>query len=136
MPDFDRIEQVKQLAVALHGAFCAIVPDSSISPLPPPARAPLADKLYALGVRVHPELATLQIGAPRGIPQMANWRPQLPTKRSLEDYLRYADPELANKFAAAKTPEQQAALREECRHKYGSIVADLPQKIADFKASQ
>ncbi|OCB42139.1 hypothetical protein A5721_28940 [Mycobacterium vulneris] len=89
--------------------------------VPRPARRPIADKLHGLGVRVHPELATLQVETP-GPKQFANITPQhvvaIDKTKGLE-FLRGAaeqtgDPnlaDLADRIEAADTEEKMAAER-------------------------
>jgi hypothetical protein len=121
MSDRERIEQVRAMAKQL--AFF----------LPPPARAPIADKLFGLGFRLHTELATAELSAPEGPKEMGNWRAQHVQQRSLEGFLEFADKELYERYMAAQTDEQKAVLREEIRHKYGSRIADLEKRVSAAK---
>jgi hypothetical protein len=75
--------------------------------LPPPARAMIADKLHGLGVRVHPELATLELQR-EGPKAMGNHAPQTVVKKAppgvkaaMLDMLRQANPDLAARIDAA-----------------------------------
>ncbi|OCB59149.1 hypothetical protein A5722_05185 [Mycobacterium vulneris] len=89
--------------------------------VPRPARRPIADKLHGLGVRVHPELATLQVETP-GPKQFANITPQhvvaIDKTKGLE-FLRGAAEQtgdrnladLADRIEAADTEEKMAAER-------------------------
>jgi hypothetical protein len=89
--------------------------------LPRPARHPIADKLHGLGMRVHPELATLQVETPGG-KQFANITPQNVVKIDRESgvkFLREAGQatgsahlqDLADRIDSADTPEKIAAER-------------------------
>lgn len=106
----DRIIEVRTLAETLWF-------------LPPPGRRMIADKLHGLGVRVHPELATHQLER-EGPKELGNHAPaRVVKKQSMNedmDKLRLinpalaaridaarADPVMADKIAAATTPEAQ-----------------------------
>lgn len=89
--------------------------------LPRPARRPIADKLHGLGVRVHPELATLQVETP-GPKQFANVSPQHVVALSKDngvEFLRGAAAQtgdrnladLADRIEDADTEEKIAAER-------------------------
>lgn len=97
--------------------------------LPPPARAPIADKLHGLGVRVHHELATLQLER-EGPKQMGNHAKQRPVKIDKDTGLQFlrstGDPklvDLADRIENAQTPEQIRAERER-------LAPDIPQNLA------
>lgn len=73
--------------------------------VPPPARNPFADKLHGLGLRHHPELATLELQR-EGPAELGNHAPQHPVSRRSADTegmeaLRAVDPELVAKIEAA-----------------------------------
>jgi hypothetical protein len=91
--------------------------------LPPPGRKMIADKLYGLGVRVHPELATLALER-EGPKELGNHAPMRVVKKASinedMDKLRAMNPELAaridaaqadpamkQRIVAAKTPEER-----------------------------
>lgn len=107
----DRIIEVRALAETLWF-------------LPPPGRRMIADKLHGLGVRLHPELATLVLER-EGPKELGNHAPQrVVKKQSMNEDLEKlrainptlaaridgarADPVMAEKIAAATTPETQA----------------------------
>lgn len=83
--------------------------------LPPPARAPIADKLHGLGVRIHPELATLQLER-TGPASLGNHAQQQPVKIDRDAALRFMRGsgmgEMADRIEAADTPEKRAAEAE------------------------
>lgn len=72
--------------------------------LPPPARNPIADKLHGLGLRAHPELATLELHR-EGPAELGNHAPQHPVSKTADqqgmEILRSVDPALAEKIDAA-----------------------------------
>ena len=73
--------------------------------LPPPARNQIADKLHGLGLRHHPELATLEVQR-EGPAELGNHAPQfVVSKKSASsesmEALRAVDPELVAKIEAA-----------------------------------
>lgn len=109
--------------------------------LPPPGRRMIADKLHGLGVRVHPELASLQLER-EGPKELGNHAPQRVVKKSSMDEgmiaLRKvnpvlaaridaakADPAMAERLAAAKTAAEQEALGAEL----GINVADARDEL-------
>lgn len=109
--------------------------------LPPPGRRMIADKLHGLGVRVHPELASLQLER-EGPKELGNHAPQRVVKKSSMDEglaaLRQinpelaaridaakADPAMAERLAAAKTAAEQEALGAEL----GINVADARDEL-------
>lgn len=107
-PISERVAEVRALAQALWF-------------LPPPARAPIADKLHGLGVRVHPELATLQLER-QGPAMMGAHAAQEPVKIDREAGLRFlrgsGNPnleDLADRIDAADTPEKRAVEAERLR---------------------
>lgn len=86
--------------------------------LPRPARRAIADKLHGLGVRLHPELATLKVETP-GPKQFANITPQhvvaidkdkgLAMLRGMAAQTGSAHlADLADRIADADTPEKVA----------------------------
>lgn len=86
--------------------------------LPAPARAPIADKLHGLGVRVHPELATLKIER-TGPAALGNHAQQEPVKIDRDSALRFLRgsgnqnlQDMADRIEAADTPEKRAVEAE------------------------
>lgn len=82
--------------------------------LPPPGRRMLADKLHGLGVRVHPELATMQLER-EGPKELGNHAPQRVIKKASVDAdlenLRQISPSLAAQIDAARNdPEMNAKI--------------------------
>lgn len=82
--------------------------------LPPPGRRMIADKLHGLGVRVHPELATMMLER-EGPKELGNHAPQrVINKTSVNedlDNLRKINPALAAQIDAARTdPVMQAKI--------------------------
>lgn len=113
--------------------------------LPPPGRMMIADKLHGLGVRVHPQLATLQLER-EGPKELGNHAPQRVVKKSSMDEgmtaLRQinpelaaridaakADPQMAERIAAAKTAAEQGPIGAEL----GINVTDAQDEIAKLK---
>lgn len=89
--------------------------------LPPPARAPIADKLHGLGVRIHPELATLQLER-QGPAMMGEHAAQEPVRIDRDAALRFMRgsgssdlADLADRIVAADTPEKMAAEADRLR---------------------
>jgi hypothetical protein len=80
--------------------------------LPPPARNPIADKLHGLGIRVHPELATLELKR-EGPAELGNHAPQYPVSKTADqqgmEVLRTVDPALAAKIDAYHADRDIAA---------------------------
>ena len=112
MPDLDRINQCRMLAKALWF-------------LPPPARAQIADGLYGLGVRVHPELATKELLAD-GPPGLGNHLRQelvsINSDENLLSFLHHHNPELAAAIEAATTPEAKRAVLAEIASNHPGLV--------------
>lgn len=103
MPAVDtRIDEVRMLAGLLWF-------------LPPPARTEIADKLHGLGMRVHPELATLELER-LGPRSLGNHAPTRPVKRTVAeaglDTLRSVPglAEIADAIEAAGTEQEKAEL--------------------------
>lgn len=103
--------------------------------LPPPARAPIADKLHGLGVRIHPELATLQLER-QGPAMMGEHAAQEPVKIDREAGLRFlrgsgnADlSELADRIEAADTPEKMAAEADRLRPVAEASIAAVAEHV-------
>lgn len=101
--------------------------------LPAPARGPLAEGLYELGVRVHPELATKQV-LTSGAPGLANHSPRrLVSIKSQEegmDFIRQFKPDLAAKMDAARTDAQKQAVMADIRARAPEVIAQAEQKLA------
>jgi hypothetical protein len=111
----ERVTEVRELASVLWF-------------LPPPGRAMIADKLHGLGVRVHGELATLQLEregpkelgahAPMRVVKKASMNEGMEALRQINPALAAridaakADPEMAAKIAAAETAAAQAPIAE------------------------
>lgn len=96
-----RVQEVRDLAEALWF-------------LPPPGRRMIADKLHGLGVRVHPELATMQLEC-EGPKELGNHAPQRVIKKASvnEDLekLRQINPGLAAAIDNARSdPEMRARI--------------------------
>lgn len=113
MPDFDRVDQCRMLAKALWF-------------LPPPARAKIADGLYSLGIRVHPELATKELLSD-GPPGLGNHLRQelvsIDSNEKLLGFVRVHNPELASAIEGATTPAAKQAVMAQ-------IMADHPGLVA------
>lgn len=116
--------------------------------LPPPGRMMIADKLHGLGLRSHPDLATLQLER-EGPVQLGNHAPQRVVKKTSvnEDMaaLRQinpalaaridaarADPDIAGRIATATTAGAQEALARELGIDLGGDIATLRQHIANL----
>jgi hypothetical protein len=89
--------------------------------LPRPARRPIADKLHGLGVRVHPQLATLKVET-EGPAHLSNVAPQhvvaIDKKQGLQVLRGMADQtgdgylaDLADRIEDADTEQKMAAER-------------------------
>lgn len=95
----ERIREVRDIAATLWF-------------LPPPGRMMIGDKLHGLGVRVHPELATLQLER-EGPAELGNHAPQRVVKKtSMQEgmeMLRKINPALAAQIDAAKADPEMAA---------------------------
>lgn len=103
--------------------------------LPAPARAPIADKLHGLGVRVHPELATLQLER-TGPAALGNHAQQQPVKIDRDSALRFlrgsGNPNLqdmADRIEAADTPEKQAAEAERLKPLIGESIRTVTEHV-------
>lgn len=112
MPDFERVDQCRMLAKALWF-------------LPPPSRAKIADGLYGLGVRVHPELATKELLAD-GPPGLGNHLRQELVSINSDDrllgFLRQHNPELAADIEGATTPQAKAAVMSQIVENHPGLV--------------
>lgn len=103
--------------------------------LPPPARTKIAEGLYGLGVRVHPELATeqLMVAGPAGL---GAYRPRSPVSikvRDNMDVIRQVAPALADRMDAATTETQKQQLLAEIRAQQSTIVAAAEARLAALK---
>jgi hypothetical protein len=108
--------------------------------LPPPAKGMIADKLHGLGVRVHPEAATLELQR-EGPKEMGNHAPQTVVKKAppevvsgMLDVLRQANPDLAERMDAAGgfenlTDEQRKAFAAEAFAKYQATNAEANARM-------
>lgn len=108
--------------------------------LPPPARAMIADKLHGLGVRVHPELATLELQR-EGPKQMGNHAPQTVVKKAppevkaaMLDILREANPDLAARIDTAGgfehlSDEQRQAFAAEAMARHQAAQAEANERM-------
>lgn len=108
--------------------------------LPPPARAMIADKLHGLGVRVHPQLATLELQR-EGPKEMGNHAPQQVVKKAppevtaaMLDVLRQANPDLAARVDAAGgvdslTEEQRRAFAAEALARHQATNTEANQRM-------
>lgn len=114
----EKIAEVRALAAALYR-------------LPPPARAVIANDLYELGARMHPEFSDKQVVL-EGPENMGNWRPGHLETLGAMDIVRKFTPELASRIDAAKTEQDKAALRAEIREKYPDRVSELERHIKDM----
>jgi hypothetical protein len=98
-----------------------------------PGPAPIADKLYGLGARFHPELATNELAAE--IP--SNRQDGMPvagvSTRDPMDIVRHFAPALAEQMAKVTTEDERLALVEQIRFEYGSQIAALADQIAQLK---
>lgn len=123
MPDLEKVDQCVLLTKVLWF-------------LPAPAKVKVAEGLYDLGVRVHPDLATkqLMVGGPAG---MGGHRPQQMVRRADPDFfmsvVRRLAPELADQFEAATTEEQKEALRAEIRAKHPDLIAEGEHRLSVAK---
>lgn len=121
MPDFGKLDQCRMLAKCLWF-------------LPPPARAPIADGLYGLGVRVHPELASKEL-VTEGPAGFGPHRPQrlakIQSRTDAMDIIRQFNPELAGKLDAAETERQKQDLLAEIRQKIPEVIARAEQRLAE-----
>lgn len=126
MPDIERLDQGRMLAKALWF-------------LPAPARAEIADGLYGLGVRIHPELATkeLQTDDPAGLGAHRRQRlVNITAARSGQDSMaivRQFAPELAAKIDAAETERQKQDLLAEIGERYPDIIARIDQQLRNTR---
>lgn len=120
MPDIGKLDQCRMLAKCLWF-------------LPPPARAPIADGLYGLGVRVHPELASKELLAD-GPPGLGAHLPQrLANIKSRADsmaIIRQINPELADKIDQAETERQKQQLLTEIRQQIPDVIERARQRLA------
>lgn len=122
VPLSERVSEVRALAQVLWF-------------LPPPARAPIADKLHGLGVRIHPELATLQLER-QGPAMMGAHAAQEPVKIDREAGLRFlrgsGNPnleQLADRIDAADTPEKMAAEAARLRPVAEASIAAVAEHV-------
>lgn len=120
MPDFDKLDQCVMIAKALWF-------------LPPPARAPVAQGMYDLGIRGHPELATMALEG-LGSPGLGMHQPQrlvgIKSKREGMDIVRQFAPGMADKMDAATTEREKMLLLKEIRERYPNLIAEAEQKLA------
>lgn len=118
MPDFEKLNQQVMLARALFF-------------LPAPGRGPVAEGLYDLGVRVHPELATKEIQT-SGPPGLVNHSPrrlvEIKSQQECMEFIRKFKPELAARIAAAKTPADKRAVMADIRAKHPELIAEAQRK--------
>lgn len=129
-PVSSRVQEVRDIAATLWF-------------IPPPGRMMLADKLHGLGVRQHPELATLELER-EGPVELGNHAPQRVVKKAVVsegmDALRkinpslaaridaaQADPDMASRIAAANTAGAQEALAKE----FGIDIAKDLKTVGD-----
>ncbi|WP_458317102.1 hypothetical protein [Mycolicibacterium brisbanense] len=103
--------------------------------LPPPARPVIADKLHGLGVRVHPELATLQLER-TGPAAMGNHAQQQPVTIDRDTGLRFlrgsGNPklqEMADRIEAADTEEKRAAERARLEPLIGDSIRTVTEHV-------
>lgn len=116
-----RIEQVRAIADALWL-------------LPPPARREVADKLFGLGIRMHPDLATLEIERD-GPAAMGNHRPSRPVSKKSStaetmDMLRSVQPEMVAKIEAAHKRDDVLERMAAIKPKIGEDKAADAQRAA------
>lgn len=120
MPDFDQLDQTVLLARVLWF-------------LPAPARTPYAQRLFELGVRVHPDLATkdVMVTGPAGL---GEHRPRsLVDIKSARDGLGAVQefaPDLYDKMQAATTERQKQQLLADIRARFPDMIGNAEQKLA------
>lgn len=123
----ERVSEVKALAERLWF-------------LPAPARAPLADKLHGLGVRVHPELATLRLERD-GPKYLGNHAPQRVVKIDNETGLKFlrstGDPDLsdlADRIENANTEQDRARERDRLKDRIPDDLKLIEDKLGSVRA--
>lgn len=116
--------------------------------LPPPGRMMIADKLHGLGLRTHPELATMALER-EGPVQLGNHAPQRVVKKSSLNEgmaaLRQinpalaaridaarADPSMAERIAAATTAGAQEAIARDLGIDINADIATINEHIANM----
>lgn len=134
-PPSSRVIEVREIAAVLWF-------------LPPPARMEIGDKLHGLGLRAHPELATLALER-EGPVQLGNHAPQRVVKKaSLDDGMEKlrlvnpalaaqidaakADPNMVERIAAATTTDAQVAIAKELGLDVAADLKTLNETIGDL----
>jgi hypothetical protein len=86
--------------------------------LPPPARPQFADKLHGLGLRMHSELATLELFR-EGPKEMGNHAPQRVVQKTADEHgmdaLRQVNPDLVARIEAAHADQSVVARLKEAK---------------------
>jgi hypothetical protein len=126
MPDFDQLDQCVMLGKLLFF-------------LPPPARAPIAQGLYEMGVRVHPDLATKDVmfTGPPGMGQHRMGRVvDIKTARDGMEVIKQFTPDLYDKMQAATTERQKQQVLAEIRQRHPDLIAHAEKKAEQLAAEQ
>lgn len=120
MPDFDKLDQCVALAKVLWF-------------LPAPARSKVAEGLFDVGVRFHPELATktVMVTGPAGL---GGHRPRqlvkMESRRDAENIIKNFLPDLHDKLQAATTEQQKQQILREIRERHPEVIAKAEQQLA------
>jgi hypothetical protein len=124
MVDMEKVEQCRAIANALHR-------------IAPPGRRLMANELFDLGVRIHPELATKQLvsDVPEQVrKQLGNWAPQrLDAVQTVKEIVEHVNPALAKRIENAKTDAEKAELRDEVYAQNRAVIDNAGQQLASAK---
>ena len=131
MSDADQLQQIRLLAAAIASFPHEKAPGGRV-PIPPPARVPWAEDLFALGVRVHPDLAVKELvcDGPSHLGNYGGDRLASITSRSPSDVLREMNPQLADRIDAVATEREKVELIAELRRQIPAQLRQLKDSIS------